>query len=277
MKLTKFDLRNKFALITGAAGLLGTEHALALLEINANIILTDINKKKINLMRQKILKFYPSKKIFSYQMDVTKPNSIKYVLYNLKKEKIYVSILINNAAIDPKINNKGKFKNNNRIENLSLFDWNKQIEVGLTGAMLCSKYFGSEMAKRSNGGIILNIASDLSINSPYQRLYENRKSSRNNQPVKPIMYSVVKHGLIGLTKYLSTYWPEKNIKCNAISPGAVYNNQPKEFIKRIKNLIPLNRLANKSEYRPVIQFLCSDASSYMTGQNIIMDGGRSVW
>ena len=277
MKLTKFDLRNKFALITGAAGLLGIEHALALLEINANIILTDINKKKINLIRQKILKFYPSKKVFSYQMDVTKPNSIKYVLNNLKKEKIYVSILINNAAIDPKINNKGKFKNNNRIENLSLFDWNKQIEVGLTGAMLCSKYFGSEMAKRSNGGIILNIASDLSINSPYQRLYENRKSSRNNQPVKPIMYSVVKHGLIGLTKYLSTYWPEKNIKCNAISPGAVYNNQPKEFIKRIKNLIPLNRLANKSEYRSVIQFLCSDASSYMTGQNIIMDGGRSVW
>ena len=195
----------------------------------------------------------------------------------LKKEKIYVSILINNAAIDSKINNKGKFENKNRIENLSLFDWNKQLEVGLTGAMLCSKYFGSEMAKRSKGGIILNIASDLSVISPYQKLYKKNKSSKNKQPVKPVMYSVVKHGLIGLTKYLSTYWPEKNIRCNAISPGAVYTNQPQKFVKRIKNLIPLNRLAEKSEYRSIIQFLCSDASSYMTGQNIIIDGGRSVW
>ena len=160
MKLTKFDLRNKFALITGGAGLLGKEHALALLEINANIILTDINNKKINLIRKNLIKFYPSKKIFSYRMDVTKPNSIKNVLNNLKKEKIYVSILINNAAIDSKINNKGEFENKNRIENLPLFDWNKPLDVGLTGAMLCSKYFGSEMAKKNTGGIILNIASD---------------------------------------------------------------------------------------------------------------------
>ena len=277
MKLTKFDLKSKFALITGSGGLLGQEHALALLEVNANIILTDINTKKINLIRKKLIKLYPSKKILSYRMDVTKPDSIKYALNNLKKEKIYVSILINNAAIDSKINNKGKFENKNRIENLSLFDWNKQLEVGLTGAMLCSKYFGSEMAKRSKGGIILNIASDLSVISPYQKLYKKNKSSKNKQPVKPVMYSVVKHGLIGLTKYLSTYWPEKNIRCNAISPGAVYTNQPQKFVKRIKNLIPLNRLAEKSEYRSIIQFLCSDASSYMTGQNIIIDGGRSVW
>ena len=185
--------------------------------------------------------------------------------------------MLNNAAIDSKINSKGKFENKNRIENLSLIDWNKQLEVGLTGAMLCSKYFGSVMAKKNKGGIILNIASDLSIISPYQKLYEKSKTSKNNQPVKPVMYSVVKHGLIGLTKYLSTYWPEKNIRCNAVSPGAVYNNQPKEFTKRIKNLIPLNRLAKKNEYRSTIQFLCSDASSYMTGQNIVIDGGRSVW
>ena len=277
MRLTKFDLRNKFALITGGGGLLGQEHASALLEVNANIILTDINKEKIDLIKKKLIKFYPSKKIISYRMDVTKPNSIKHVLKSLKKEKICISILVNNAAIDSKINNKGRFKNKNRIENLSLLDWNKQLEVGLTGAMLCSKHFGSEMAKNGKGGIILNIASDLSIISPYQRLYKQNKSSRDNQPVKPVMYSVIKHGLIGLTKYLSTYWPEKNVRCNAISPGAVYSNQPKEFIKKIKNLIPLNRLAEKSEYKSIVQFLCSDASSYMTGQNIIIDGGRTVW
>ena len=277
MKLTNFDLKNKFALITGSAGLLGEEHALALLEVNANIVLTDINKERVNLIRKRLIKFYPSKKIVSYPMDVTDPNSIKNVLNSLKKEKIYINILINNAAIDSKINSKGKFENKNRIENLSLIDWNKQLEVGLTGAMLCSKYFGSAMAKKNKGGIILNIASDLSIISPYQKLYEKSNTSKNNQPVKPVMYSVVKHGLIGLTKYLSTYWPEKNIRCNAVSPGAVYNNQPKEFTKKIKNLIPLNRLAKKNEYRSTIQFLCSDASSYMTGQNIVIDGGRSVW
>ena len=143
--------------------------------------------------------------------------------------------------------------------------------------MLCSKYFGFEMAKSSKGGIILNIASDLSVISPYQKLYEKSKSSKNNQPVKPIAYSVVKHGLIGLTKYLSTYWPEQNVRCNAISLGAVYSNQPQKFIEKIRNLIPLNRLAEKNEYKSTIQFLCSDASSYMTGQNIIVDGGRSVW
>ena len=156
-------------------------------------------------------------------------------------------------------------------------DWNNQLEVGLTGAMLCSKYFGFEMTKNKGGGVILNIASDLSIISPYQKLYSSSKNSKNNQPVKPVAYSVVKHGLIGLTKYLSTYWPEKNIRCNAISPGAVYDNQSKKFVQRIKNLIPLNRLAKQNEYRSAIQFLCSDASSYMTGENIIMDGGRSVW
>ncbi len=277
MKLTKFDLKNKFALITGGGGFLGKEHALALLEVNAKIILTDISKKKINTTRKELLKFFSSEKILSYQMDVTSPKSIEKVLNILKKKKISVSILINNAAIDPKISSEGKFKNKHRIENLMLSDWNNQLEVGLTGAMLCSKYFGFEMTKNKGGGVILNIASDLSIISPYQKLYSSSKNPKNNQPVKPVAYSVVKHGLIGLTKYLSTYWPEKNIRCNAISPGAVYDNQSKKFVQRIKNLIPLNRLAKQNEYRSAIQFLCSDASSYMTGENIIMDGGRSVW
>jgi len=277
MKLKKFDLKNKFALITGGGGFLGKEHAMALLEVNANIILTDISKTKINITRKKLLKFYNHEKIFAYQMDVTKPKSIKRVLNALKKKKIKVNILINNAAIDSKINLRGKFQKKNRIENLVLSDWNNQLEVGLTGAMLCSKYFGFEMTKNGEGGVIINVASDLSIISPNQKLYRNNKSPTNHQPVKPIAYSVVKHGLIGLTKYLSTYWPEKNIRCNAISPGAIYNNQSKKFIQRIKSLIPLNRLAQQDEYRSAIQFLSSDASSYMTGENIVMDGGRSVW
>ena len=139
--------------------------------------------------------------------------------------------------------------------------------------MLCSKVFGSSLSKR-NGGVILNIASDLSVIAPDQRLYSSSKKKRN---YKPVTYSVIKHGLIGLTKYLSTYWPDKNIRCNSLSPGGVELDQSKEFKKRLKKLIPLNRMAQKSEYKSAIKFLCSDASSYMTGHNLIIDGGRSIW
>lgn len=134
--------------------------------------------------------------------------------------------------------------------------------------MLCSQVFGSLMKKK--GGVILNIASDLSVISPKQSLYGNNKK-------KPITYSVIKHGLIGLTKYLATYWPTKKIRCNALSPGGVMNKQGKKFLSKLKSEIPMKRLAYQNEYKSAIQFLCSDASSYMTGHNLIIDGGRSIW
>ena len=133
------------------------------------------------------------------------------------------------------------------------------------------------MSKDSNGGVILNIASDLSVISPDQRLYHKNGISQDMQPVKPVTYSVIKAGLIGLTKYLATYWTASNIRCNALSPGGVYNGQPEEFVKKLSALIPLGRMASADEYRSAVQFLCSDASSYMNGQNIVIDGGRSTW
>jgi NAD(P)-dependent dehydrogenase (short-subunit alcohol dehydrogenase family) len=158
-----------------------------------------------------------------------------------------------------------------------LDQWNLEILVGLTGAFLASQIFGTLMAERNSGGVILNIASDLSVISPDQRLYQKEELTADLQPVKPVTYSVIKTGLIGLTRYLSTYWANKNIRCNALSPGGIFNNQDEAFVKKIENLIPLKRMAKKDEYRGAIQFLCSDASSYMTGQNLIIDGGRSVW
>jgi NAD(P)-dependent dehydrogenase (short-subunit alcohol dehydrogenase family) len=163
-----------------------------------------------------------------------------------------------------------------RIENFSLSQWNQEISVGLTGAFLCSKIFGSEMAN-TNGGVILNIASDLSVISPDQRIYKVNGADDNNQPVKPITYSVIKTGLIGMTRYLATYWPNGLVRCNALSPGGVENMQSADFKKKLTSLIPAGRMAEANEYQSAIQFLCSDASSYMNGQNIIMDGGRSVW
>jgi NAD(P)-dependent dehydrogenase (short-subunit alcohol dehydrogenase family) len=133
------------------------------------------------------------------------------------------------------------------------------------------------MANDGNGGVILNIASDLSVFSPDQRLYRKEGLSEELQPVKPVTYSVIKSGLVGLTRYLATYWADKGVRANALSPGGVFNGQGDEFVQRLSSLIPLGRMAKRDEYRAAVQFLCSDASSYMNGQNIVMDGGRSVW
>ena len=129
------------------------------------------------------------------------------------------------------------------------------------------------MAKK-NKGVILNIASDLSFISPDNRIYNNAKQLKI---FKPISYSVVKHGIIGLTRYTATYWANKNVRCNAIAPGGIRNNQPKQFLKKISKLIPMGRLAKKNEYEEAILFLISDSSSYMTGSTLVIDGGRTAW
>jgi NAD(P)-dependent dehydrogenase (short-subunit alcohol dehydrogenase family) len=133
------------------------------------------------------------------------------------------------------------------------------------------------MARAGKGGVILNIASDLSVFSPDQRLYRKKGLPDDLQPVKPVTYSVIKSGLLGLTRYLATYWVDQGVRCNALSPGGVFNGQSDEFVQRLTELIPLARMANRDEYRGAVQFLCSDASSYMNGQNVVIDGGRSVW
>ncbi len=163
-----------------------------------------------------------------------------------------------------------------RLENFSMEQWNADIAVGLTGAFICSRIFGGEMARRGRG-VVLNIASDLAIIAPDQRLYRRETLAAGLQPVKPVTYSVVKTALIGLTRYLATYWADAGVRVNALSPGGIFNGQPDEFVAKLTNLIPLGRMANANEYQSAVLFLCSDASSYMTGSNLIVDGGRSCW
>jgi NAD(P)-dependent dehydrogenase (short-subunit alcohol dehydrogenase family) len=209
------------------------------------------------------------------QTDITQPESVKELLESVLTKFGRVDILINNAANNPKMEKQSDTEFS-RLEFFPLGQWETDLAVGLTGAFLCSQAIGSEMARRKHG-VIVNVASDLALIAPDQRLYRKSGLPDGQQPVKPITYSVVKTGLIGLTRYLATYWANDGVRVNAISPGGVYNNQPEEFVQRLSSLIPLGRMAKADEYQAAIIYLCSDASSYMTGTNLIVDGGRSSW
>ena len=282
MKTNKMKTNNsinfeKYALITGASGLLGKKHAEALLEIGTSVVLTDIDLDLLKKTKEELELIDYKGKIICYLMNVTSEDSILKVSNELAKENIRVDILINNAAINPKASSLKDNIRTTRLENFSTERWDSELAVGLTGSYLCSKIFGGLMAEDDKGGVILNISSDLSVISPDQRIYQQEDLERKLQPVKPITYSVIKSGLIGLTRYLATYWPDKGVRSNALSPGGVYNNQDKEFVQNLSKLIPMGRMAKIDEYKGAIQFLCSDASSYMNGQNIVIDGGRSIW
>ncbi len=276
-KNNKFDLSANNALITGAAGLLGLEHAKALLEVDCSVVLTDVNHENLQSTYLKLKEKYNPKKIKMMLMDVTSEISVTSVLDALNQKKIFIDILVNNAAVDPKVNEDMNILSPSRLENFDLEQWNNQIAVGLTGALNCIKVFGYEMSKSKSDCVILNIASDLSVIAPDQRIYKIDGIDKDKQQVKPVTYSVIKSGLIGLTKYVATYWANNGVRCNALSPGGVFNNQSETFVSRLRNLIPMDRMAKKDEYHGAIQFLCSEASSYMNGQNIIIDGGRSIW
>ncbi len=274
--LENYSIEGKTALITGAGGLLGSEHAAALLDIGATVVLTDVSADLLSTTKDNLLRNTDASRVITQIMDVTNTENIHSVADNLIERGKRVDILVNNAAIDPKVKENMELLESSRLENYSIEQWNIQLAVGLTGAFLCSQVFGSAMARDKQGGVILNIASDLSVFSPDQRLYRKDGVSEELQPVKPVTYSVIKTGLIGLTRYLATYWADKNIRANALSPGGVFNGQGDDFVQRLTSLIPLGRMAERDEYRSAIQFLCSDASKYMNGQNIVMDGGRSV-
>ena len=247
-----FSLNGKTALITGAAGLLGIEHSKALLENNCDLVLTDIYLEKLFLVKKQLENKALGSNIHIYNMDVSSKSSILKVFNKLEKSNIYIDILINNAALNPKVEKENIHKNFTRLETFSLDSWNLEISIGLTGAFLCSQIFGTAMSKSHKGGCILNISSDLSVIAPDQRIYKKSNLSEEEQPVKPITYSVIKTGLIGLTKYLATYWIGKNIRCNSLSPGGIYTSQPDEFREKLSSLIPLGRMANKDEYKSAI-------------------------
>ena len=270
-----FSLETKVIIITGGAGLLGTKHAEAIAEAGGIPVLLDINETSLATAARKIRNDY-SADVLGMRCDITNKSEIIQCLDRVIAQFGRLDGLVNNAANDPKVGPGVNAKKLTRFENLSEGYWNTDIAVGLTGAFLCSQVFGHYMATHG-GGVIVNIASDLAVIAPDQRIYQVPSLPSNEQPVKPVTYSVVKAGLVGLTKYLATYWAESGIRVNAISPGGVYNGQEDKFVEKLAYRIPLGRMATQDEYKASLVYLLSDASSYVTGFNLVVDGGRTCW
>jgi len=272
--LSKFDLHGKTAAITGGAGLLGRQHAKAILDAGGHVALLDISEERLAEVVQE-LKVERAGAVIGLRCDITSPDSIRQTLEKILAALGSLNILINNAANDPKVGGGG-LESTGRLEHFPLASWNADVAVGLTGAFLCTQVFGTHMAL-NGGGVILNIASDLGLIGPDQRIYRQEGLSEEMQPAKPVTYSVVKSGLIGLTRYTATYWARQGIRCNALCPGGVYTNQDPAFVEKLTNLIPMGRMASADEYAAAVVFLVSNASAYMTGSIIPMEGGRTVW
>ncbi|MFA6142109.1 MAG: SDR family oxidoreductase [Candidatus Omnitrophota bacterium] len=272
--LDKFKLNGRIAIITGGAGFLGRRHAKAIGQAGGIPVLWDINKNAVVKAASELSRSY-NIRAYGFAVDITDKACVADALSAVIRRFKKADILINNAARNPAVT-KDDLPAHSRLESFDIDLWEKDICVGLTGAFICSQVVGAYFAGHG-GGVILNIASDLGLIAPDQRIYRKKGIAEDTQAVKPVTYSVVKHGLIGLTKYCATYWANKNVRVNAISPGGVYRDQPEEFVKKLADLIPMGRMARADEYEAVVVFLTSDASSYMTGTNVVIDGGRTCW
>jgi NAD(P)-dependent dehydrogenase (short-subunit alcohol dehydrogenase family) len=267
-KTYPFSLKGKVAIVTGALGLLGRQHCQALAKAGANVVVCDLDEKDCwhfasNLDPHSI----------GTRIDVTQPASIQLLLDLVLMEYGRIDVLVNNAAINDKVETPA-LAEKSRFENYPLDMWQKMIDVNVTGVFLCAQVIGSQMAKQKSGSII-NVASTYGLVAPDQSLYRAPDGSQSF--FKSPAYPTTKGAVIAFTRYLAAYWGCKGVRVNTLSPGGVQNNQDEYFITNYSARTPLGRMAQPNDYMGALVFLASDASAYMTGANLVIDGGWTTW
>ncbi len=274
MKKDLFDLHGRVVIVTGGAGMLGREYCRAFSGASAHVVIADLRGADAKDCASEINADNHAK-VIGVETDVTDKMSVQLMVKRVVDEFGRIDILVNNAALDPKFDTEHAAEHTNSFEDYPLELWNASVAVDLTGMFLCSQAVAKPMLDQGSG-VIINICSTYGVVGPDQRLYE-RDDASGPQTFKPITYSVTKSAVLGLTRYLATYWAGKNIRVNALTLGGVYNEHDEEFVRRYSYRTVLGRMAEKSEYCGALLFMASDAASYMTGANLVVDGGWTAW
>ena len=266
-----FSLKNKVSVITGATGILGKEFSIALAEYGSDLALIDIDKASLDKMATSLSKKHGIK-CKGYLCNVSHEKMVKQTVVQIEKGIGKIDILLNNAAT--KTDSLEEFFM--PLEKYDLDTWKEIMDVNLNGMYIVAKEIGSRMARRKKGSIVQTSSIYSSLMAPDQRIYKGSKYlgvSINT----PAAYSVSKAGIVGLTLHLASYWGKNKVRVNTLSPGGICSGQNSKFKESYSKRVPLNRMANKEEIIGAMLYLASDASSYVTGQNIFVDGGLSAW
>jgi NAD(P)-dependent dehydrogenase (short-subunit alcohol dehydrogenase family) len=270
----KFDLTGRVAVVTGGVGLLGAEFCRTLAEAGAAVAVVDLNASASQGTADTLTK--SGYKALAVPTDITKPDSVNAMVEKVLSEFGRLDILVNSAALDPKFDPDAMSKGitPGAFEDYPLEQWNAAMNVNLTGMFLVTQACVKPMIAQGRKGSIVNICSTYGLNGPDQRIYVK---DGKRVAFKPVYYTVTKAGVMGFTKYLAAYYAETEIRVNALTPGGVYNNHEEYFVKNYSAKTILGRMAKKDEMNGALLFLASDASSYMTGNNVVVDGGWTAW
>jgi NAD(P)-dependent dehydrogenase (short-subunit alcohol dehydrogenase family) len=270
----KFDLTGCVAVVTGGVGLLGTEFCRTLAEAGAAVAVVDLNASASQGTADTITK--SGHQAVAITTDITRPDSVNAMVKKTVSTFGRLDILVNSAALDPKFDPDAIKKGitPGAFEDYPLDQWNAAINVNLTGMFLVTQACAKQMLAQGKKGSIINICSTYGLNGPDQGIYVK---DGERVAYKPVYYTVTKAGVIGFTKYLAAYYAGTEIRVNALTPGGVFNNHEDYFVKNYSAKTILGRMARKDEMNGALLFLASDASSYMTGNNLVVDGGWTAW